>query len=537
MHRIARLALPAIAILIIGVIGGSAATTKPMLTRQDMAKKILNSGASKNLTGPARAYLESAARGDHRLAPDSTGITPKGNKVNSAKPVGGGSLPNIRVNNPALDTHQVAQTTQSETAIAVAGSHVAVGYNDSQGGLISFVAGDNLTGYAYSNDGGQTFTDGGGLPNAGANVNVGDPWLASDSSGNMYFSTLTIDGSTGLLLVGVSKSTDGGKTWTGAATIPLAPNIAFAFADKEAITAGPGNGNLYVAWDDFNFDNLGNFSLGMPVAHSTDGGQTWTTAYATNFTFGPNSGCSFQQEIGAQPFVMGGVVLVAAEQFKVADPTCTGGTASLNEVVFVSRDSGATWTAGATIPITPSTQLGYFVLAPSQYMRNFEFPTLAAFKNNVYMAWNDGGAGSGHSHIRFAQLNSSGGLVGNASFVTLGNNDEAQPSLTGDNDGLHVSYYQISTGSNGNGELDVFISNSSNGNSWRTQRVTSQSFPGVYTVPQFDPLIVFGYMGDYIASATDGQHVYMAWGDNRDIVKDFLWPNGRNDPDVFFAKQ
>jgi hypothetical protein len=67
--------------------------------------------------------------------------------------------------------------------------------------------------------------------------------------------------------------------------------------------------------------------------------------------------------------------------------------------------------------------------------------------------------------------------------------------------------------------------------------VTSQSFPGVYTVPQFDPLIVFGYMGDYIASATDGQHVYMAWGDNRDIVKDFLWPNGRHDPDVFFARQ
>ena len=30
-------------------------------------------------------------------APDSSGITQKGNKVNSAKPVGGGSLPNVRV--------------------------------------------------------------------------------------------------------------------------------------------------------------------------------------------------------------------------------------------------------------------------------------------------------------------------------------------------------------------------------------------------------------------------------------------------------
>ena len=27
------------------------------------------------------------------------------------------------------------------------------------------------------------------------------------------------------------------------------------------------------------------------------------------------------------------------------------------------------------------------------------------------------------------------------------------------------------------------------------------------------------------------------WDDNRDTVTDFLFPNGRIDPDVFFAKQ
>ena len=534
MHRIARLVIPAIAILIIGLIGGLAASPTKPFTKQDAAKKILASAASKNLTAPARAFVEATARGDHRLAPDTNGVTQKGNKVTSSKPVGGGSLPNVRVNNPAADHAGVGQTTQSETAITVSGSNVAVGYNDSAGGLVFYVAGDNLTGYSYSTDGGQTFTDGGALPNDGGNVNLGDPWLASDSAGNMYFSTLTIDGPTGQLMVGVSKSTDGGKTWTAARSIPLAPNVQFAFADKDAITAGPGNGNLYVAWDDQNFDQFGNFSLGMPVAHSTDGGQTWTVTYATQFTFG--SGCGFQQEIGAQPFVLGGTVYVAAEQFKVVDPDCTGGTQSLNEVVFVSKDSGATWTQGASIPITPSTQIGAFVLAPSQYMRNIEFPSLAAFKGNVYMAWNDGGDGSGHSHIRLAQLDSSGNVVGNTAWVTSGTNDEAQPSLAGDSS-LHMTYYQISTDANGNGQLDVFIANSTNGNSWKTQRVTSQSFPGVYTVPNFDPLIAFAYMGDYIASVSDGQHVYMAWGDNRDTVTDFLWPQGRHDPDVFFAKQ
>ncbi len=67
-------------------------------------------------------------------------------------------------------------------------------------------------------------------------------------------------------------------------------------------------------------------------------------------------------------------------------------------------------------------------------------------------------------------------------------------------------------------------------------RVTSQSFPGVYNAPQFDPIIATAYMGDYIANVSDGSHQYFAWGDNRDVVTNFLWPQGRHDPDVFFAR-
>jgi hypothetical protein len=121
-------------------------------------------------------------------------------------------------------------------------------------------------------------------------------------------------------------------------------------------------------------------------------------------------------------------------------------------------------------------------------------------------------------------------------FITSGTHDEAQPAISADSS-LHIAYYQISTDSSGNGQLDVFVSNSSNGNSFKVQRVTSQSFPGVFTLPQFDPIIAFGYMGDYIANVSDGTHQYMAWGDNRDIVTNFLWTSGRHDPDVFFAKQ
>ena len=538
MHRIARFVLPSIAILIIGLIGGSAASPTPPPTRQEIAQKILNSIAGQTLTSPARAYMESVARGDRSLAADSAGSTVKGVNVTSGAPGGGGSLTNVRVNNPAEDSHQTDQTTQSETSIAVSGSNVAVGFNDSQHALLFLTAGGNLTGYAYSTDGGGTFTDGGVLPNDTGNVNVGDPWLASDSGGTMYFSTLTFQGTTLNLLVGVSSSTNGGATWTSAVAIPNPPSMFFYAADKDALTTGPGNGNLYDVWDDFTVDSTFNIFSGLPVAHSTDGGHTWTVVYASKVPlFGP--GCSFTQYIGAQPLAVSGTtVFDAAEMISINNPTCTfpGPAPTFSEAVFVSSDGGSTWSAGANIPITSSTQgFGAFILGPGQVMRNLEFPTLAAFKGSVYMAWNDGGDGSGHSHIRLAKLDMSGNLIA-TTFVTSGTNDEAQPAMSADS-ALHIAYCQISTASNGTGQLDVFTSNSNNAVSWKTQRVTSQSFPGVFTVPQFDPIIAFGYMGDYIAQVSDGKNQYIAWGDNRDTVTNFLWPNGRNDPDVFFAKQ
>jgi hypothetical protein len=490
--------------------------------------------------------MESVAHGGQSLTFDANGVSPQSLKVNAGKATGGSGLTNVRVNNPALDTHQTDQTTQSETSIAVSGQNVAVGYNSSQHGLFVLTAGGNLTGYGYSSDGGRTFTDGGVLPNAPGQVNVGDPWLSSDSNGTMYYSTLSVRPATGDLLVAVSHSTNGGKTWSPAAPIPPPPGQFFYLADKDALTTA-GAGNLYDVWDDFTVDlSTGMPFSGLPVAHSTDGGQSWTLTYASKIPLlDPTKGCSFSQYIGAQPLVVGRILYDAAELLSVNDPNCTGAPFTFSEVVFTSKDAGATWSAGAAIPITSSTQGAQVIqLAAGQFMRNIEFPTLAAFQGKAYMAWNDGGDGSGHSHIRLAQLNEAGQAT-KVSFITSGTNDEVQPALSADS-GLHVAYYQISTDASGNGQLDVFVSNSNNGNNngnsnngngFTAQRVTTQSFPGVFTVPRFDPLISPAYMGDYIANVSDGDHQYIAWGDNRDIVTNFLWPAGRHDPDVFFAKQ
>ncbi len=544
---VAGLAVLLVALLALsGIRGQSAGATATPPTRQEMAQKLLASRAGQTLTSSARLYFEAAARGDHRIAPDSTGLDFSKAKQHTGghNPGGPGALANIRVNNPGEDTNQPDQTTQSETAIAVSGHTVVVGFNDSQTTLLFLTPASDLSGVAVSRNGGQSFTDMGALPNATPTINFGDPWLAADSAGNFYYSNLVDDPFVGLL-VGVAKSTNGGQSFSPPVAIlppPLAPDAFFLGDDKDAMTAA--SSGLSDAWDDVTatFDpNTGAFSelSGLTVAHSTDGGQTWSAVYADQVPiFNSSDPCSFHQYIGAQPIVgPDGTLYVAALRLDVNDPTCSGAPQTESEYIFASHNGGASFSPGVKIAdVTSSTQgFGAFVLGPGQYMRNLEFPTLAFLGSTLYATWNDGGFGDGHSHIRLAK-STDGGQTWTTSWATSGTNDEAQPSISADGSGLHIFYYEISPASNGTSVLDAFVSDSSDGgSSFTTTRVTNQSFPGVYTLPQFDPIIAFAYMGDYIASVSSGGHQYFAWGDNRDVVTNFLWPNGRHDPDVFFA--
>jgi len=450
------------------------------------------------------------------------------------------SFTNVRVNDPSEDVHQVDQTTQSETSVAVTASNVVVGFNDSQQALLALTDGLDLSGYGYSTDGGSTFTDGGVLPNPGNFVNLGDPWLAADRAGNVYYSTLTYGGDAGNLEVAVAKSTNGGRTF---ATPKFAsPNDANLFyqADKDALTVGPSPTNakndvLYDTWDDSTCDpTTFSCSNGLPVARSTNGGATWTRTYADVLSNQDPNSCSFAQYIGAQPLVdpHNGTLYVAAEKFSVTDPDCTFDQPFVtSEVIFRSTDGGQTFGSGVTIAtINAATVNGALNLGAGRFIRTVEFPTLALFGNTLYAAWNDGT--SAHSHIRVA-ASTDGAQTWDLSWATQGSNDEIQPALSADRNGLHLLYYQR----NNNNTLDVVLAESKNGTGWTTSRVTSTSFPGVVTVPQFDPQISFGYMGDYIANVSDGTHDYFSWGDNRDTVTDFTHPRGRHDPDVFFAKQ
>ena len=104
---------------------------------------------------------------------------------------------------------------------------------------------------------------------------VSDPWISFAPNGDLYYVSL------GLGFIGpqttailVSKSTDGGLTWSDPAT--LAEDQVPVFHDKEAIAADPNDPNLvYAVWDRLHFD----FDIGPAViARSTDGGATWEPA-------------------------------------------------------------------------------------------------------------------------------------------------------------------------------------------------------------------------------------------------------------------
>lgn len=541
-------------VALLGMLSFSGATvgrTAAPADRQQAAQALLASPAARFMTPMALMALTATANGSRTLgggaAQASASQAATMNPAATANPSveGTSRLGNVRVNDPGEDTHQADQTTQSETSIAVTGNNVVVGFNDSQTALLFLTAGGDLQGYSYSTNGGASFVDGGALPNQAGCVNLSDPWLGSDRTGAVYYSTLAlcVNG----LFVGVAKSTDGGRTFRPPTLImPQSTGVLYQ-ADKDALTVGVdprvrSRDNLYDTWDDFSLSVTGEFLTGLPVAHSVDGGAHWQVVYAAQVPLQapcPNDpqAFSFTQYIGAQPFVnpASGALYVAAEKLSASCPTTAGAPSNPiepSEVIFTSTDGGAHFGPEVKVSdVTFSFATGALELAPGRLMRNAEFPTLAMLGSSLYLAWNDGR--TGQSHILISRSTDNGATWSAPASVTAGFLDELQPALSSDRESLQVLYYQR----NPDNTLDVRVANSADGTTFSSERVTTQSFQGALTSPQFDPIIAFNYMGDYIANVAAGGHRYYAWGDNRDTVTNFLFPQGRPDPDVFSARQ
>jgi hypothetical protein len=303
--------------------------------------------------------------------------------------------PDVTVN------QDTAAAPQNETAIAVDPNNpnrIVGGANDyvsrtwacTVSGTPCSALGEAASGTYFSNDGGGTWcctsTDPAHLGTIIPGINrltggqydaAGDPSVAFDSKGHVYFAGLGFDRTSPPNTVEVSKGTfSGGSLSWGAPTFINPTTSPSTLNDKEWIAVdshagSPFQDRIYVTWTRFLFSaGTGNY-VQSPIAFvsSSDGGATFTT-----------------------PKLISGNVLYGQGSRPVVGPDGTlyvfwrGSTrlASLNSTYVVkSSDGGATW----SMPVAISGQPNSGLLKDTAF-RNNSYPAAAAAPNgDLYASW------------------------------------------------------------------------------------------------------------------------------------------------------
>src|SRR5262245_56039287 len=95
--------------------------------------------------------------------------------------------PNVPVNDRTLCPNGRGKQ-QNETSLEVGygGAVIVAAFNDARGGQGACPADHAAVGWAYSLDGGASFTDGGTLPRS-TSFNNGDPWLGVSPDGQTFY--------------------------------------------------------------------------------------------------------------------------------------------------------------------------------------------------------------------------------------------------------------------------------------------------------------------------------------------------------------
>jgi hypothetical protein len=199
----------------------------------------------------------------------------------------------VAVSDPSTDLafSSFGGFTQSETSVARCGNSVVVGFNDSGSVFetpffFSGTGGQSFGGFAFSTNGGATYTDG-GPTNPGqtdGNFMGGDPGVTCADANTFYYSEIfdTVN-SLGdfVAAIGVNKSTDGGQTWADPVAA-IAKNGFSHLLDKPWSVIDPTRGRIYVSYTDFDFSQTNSCGSNFPgrtaieFVKSDDGGNTWS---------------------------------------------------------------------------------------------------------------------------------------------------------------------------------------------------------------------------------------------------------------------
>src|SRR5437016_9256556 len=198
--------------------------------------------------------------------------------------------------NGVLEDSDVSAGGHAQPSIAVdsTGQHIVIGTNDAEGFGLNPIS---ISGFKYSDDGGNTFTEGGPLPVTTPTTVIastaypqvfGDPDVKYlGGSTFIYFSIMVVvnSGSGGpAQTLGFHRSTDFGHTWTGPFEIPSATNpngllngLSVDAGDKPFADVDPDTGRVLVSWSNFTPFALGGVEISTTFSDNIlDANPAWS---------------------------------------------------------------------------------------------------------------------------------------------------------------------------------------------------------------------------------------------------------------------
>ena len=367
----------------------------PQYDINTLAGKVASVNGTAGLQIRFSAFIEEEAQVEQPNPGPVTPITPN---IVLSSPLDGTS-----VLGPAVTVNQdTAAAPQNETAIVVDPNNpmrIVAGANDyvtrtwacMVDGTPCSALGDGYSGTYYSNDGGQTWA---GLSSDPENIGTlipgvtrltggmydagGDPALAFDSRGKVYYAGLGFDRTAPPNTVAVNQGTfdESGALHWSAPTFINPTTAPSTLNDKEWIAAdwhvsSPYRDRVYVSWTRFIFNPSNGSYVQSPIffAYSADGGKT--------FSAPQNISGNVLYDQGSRPIVgYDGAVYVIFE----------GSTrlATLDSTYIVkSTDGGATFGK----PVAIAKVQAVIPLANTAF-RNDSFPAGDVAPNgDVYVAW------------------------------------------------------------------------------------------------------------------------------------------------------